>query len=255
MEPFDEGEQTLIRPDFEPGEDLEREEVERREEAWERPEVEPREEVLFREMSKSETKTHKWRKELSSLVKQSKNAMMSSICPSEEQTGSKAKKSRKSLYDDRMASLRTEGLSTSFDHPEITHPDEDFTPCPSIDMRRKALSTSPTRPMSDGITIGATSTFDKQVSTLNQVPTSDDLRMKSREYLLIKPRAQNRYNNYDNYNGTNTGANSSWYRPRDDMGKRRSIANWGSMDYHVSACSAHKKNMKAVGHFLDDVDN
>ena len=90
--------------------------------------------------------------------------------------------------------------------------------------------------------------------TINQLPTSDDLRMKSREYLLIKPRAQNRYNNYDNYNGTNTGANSSWYRPRDDMDKRRSIANWGSMDYHVSACSAHKKNMKAIGHFLDDVD-
>ena len=70
--PLDEGEQTLIRPDFEPGEDLEREEMERTEEASERSEVEPRVEVLFRGMSKSETKTHKRRKEQSSLVKKSK---------------------------------------------------------------------------------------------------------------------------------------------------------------------------------------
>ena len=72
VEPFDEGERTLIRPDFEPSEDLEREEVERTEEASERSEVEPREEMLFRGMSKSQTKTQKWRKEQSSLVKQSK---------------------------------------------------------------------------------------------------------------------------------------------------------------------------------------
>ena len=93
VDPFDEGEQTLIRPNFEPGEDLERVEIERTEEASERSEVQPREKVLFRGMSKSET--HKWRKEQSSLVKQSKNAMMSSISPSEEQTGWKAKKSWK----------------------------------------------------------------------------------------------------------------------------------------------------------------
>ena len=35
--------------------------------------------------------------------------MMSSISPSEEQTGSKAKKRWKSLYNERMASLRAEG--------------------------------------------------------------------------------------------------------------------------------------------------
>ena len=48
VDPFDDGEQTLIQPEFEPGEDLGREEVERTEEASERSEVEPREEVLFR---------------------------------------------------------------------------------------------------------------------------------------------------------------------------------------------------------------
>ena len=78
--------------------------------------------------------------------------------------------------------------------------------------------------------------------SFDQVPTPDDLRMKSREYLLIKPRAQNRYSNYGNYSGTNTGANSGWYKPRDDMDKRRSCANCGSMDHHVSACSAYKQN-------------
>ena len=48
------------------------------------------------------------------------------------------------------------------------------------------------------------------ILSLDQVPTPDDLRMKTREYLLIKPCAQNRYSNYGNYIGTNTGANSSW---------------------------------------------
>ena len=54
--------------------------------------------------------------------------------------------------------------------------------------------------------------------------------------------------------GTNTGANSSWYKPRGDMNKRRYCANCGSMDHHISACSAYKQNMKAIGNYLDDVD-
>ena len=175
VDPFDEGERTLIRPDFEPSEDLEREEVERTEETSERSEVEPREEVLFKGMSKSETKSHRWRREYShssnthsSLAKQSNNAMMSSISPSKEQPGSKAKKSWKSLYDERMASLRTERLSSSYDYPEITHPDVNFTPCPRNDMSRKASSASPTRPMSDGITMGASSTFDRLMTSMSK---------------------------------------------------------------------------------------
>ena len=82
--------------------------------------------------------------------------------------------------------------------------------------------------------------------SLDEVPTPDDFCMKSREYLLIKTRARNRYSNYGNYSGTNTGANSSWYKPRDDMDKRRSYAKCGSMDHHVSAYSASKQNMKAI---------
>ena len=175
VESFDEGERTLIRPDFEPSEDLEREEFERTEEASERSEVGPREEVLFRGMSKSETKSHKWRKEPShptsthsSLAKQSNNAMMSSISPNEEQTVSKAKKSWRSLYDERMASLQAEGLSSSYDYPGITHPDVNFTPCPRNDMGRKASSALPTRLMSDGITMGASSTFDRLMMSMGK---------------------------------------------------------------------------------------
>ena len=175
VDPFDVGERTLFRPDFEPSEDLEREEVERTEEASERSEVEPPEEVLFWGLSKSETKSHNWRTKLShptnthsSLAKQSKNAIMSSKSPNEEQTGSKAKKSWKTLYDERMASLQTEVLSSSCDNPEITHPDVNFTPCPRKGMSRKALSTSRTRPMSDGITLGVSSTFDQLMTSMGK---------------------------------------------------------------------------------------
>ena len=80
----------------------------------------------------------------------------------------------------------------------------------------------------------------------DSMPTPDDLRMNSREYLLIKPRAQNRYNNYGNYSGINTSTSSGWYKPRDDLDKRRSCANCGSLDHHVSACSTYKQNMKAT---------
>ena len=89
--------------------------------------------------------------------------------PREEQSSSKAKKSWKSLYDERMASLQTEGLSSSYDYREIAHSDVDLTPCPRNDKSKKALSNSPTRPMSDGITVGVSSTFYRMmVSTGTQ---------------------------------------------------------------------------------------
>ena len=46
--------------------------------------------------------------------------------------------------------------------------------------------------------------------SFDQVPTPVDLCIKLRQYLLIKPRAQNRYSNYGNYSGTNSSAKSSW---------------------------------------------
>ena len=53
MEPFEEGKQTLILPDFEPARTLNGRELKERR----RPRS-----VLFRGMSKSETKSNKWRK-------------------------------------------------------------------------------------------------------------------------------------------------------------------------------------------------
>ena len=67
-----------------------------------------------------------------------------------------------------MASVQTEGLSYSYDRQEITHPDVNFAPCPGNDMSRKALSTSPTRPMSDRITLGVSSTFDRLMTSLGK---------------------------------------------------------------------------------------
>ena len=43
------------------------------------------------------------------------------------------------------------------------------------------------------------------ILSVDSVPTPDDLRIKSRKYLLIKPRVQNRYTNYSDYSGMNTG--------------------------------------------------
>ena len=121
--PFEEREQTMTRPDHlhhadleEPVEDLEREEVEKAQETSERSEVEAREEHSFKGTSGSETKSNWWRKEQPSLVKQGKNAMMSSISPWEEQAKSKAMKSSMTSYDERMTSLRTDVLSSSYDH-------------------------------------------------------------------------------------------------------------------------------------------
>ena len=53
------------------------------------------------------------------------------------------------------------------------------------------------------------------------VPMPDDLRMKLHEYLLKKPSAKNLYCNYGNYSGINNGKSSGWFKPRDDMNKRR----------------------------------
>ena len=78
--------------------------------------------------------------------------------------------------------------------------------------------------------------------------------MKSNEYLLVRPMAQNCYNYYGNYSGMNTGAGSDCYKPRDDMDKRSSCAKWGSLDHHVSAYSTYEPDMKTIGYLLDDVD-
>ena len=172
-DPLEEGEQTLIRRDHhhreepeEPGEELKPEETEETQGTSERSEVGIGEELLFKGTSKSDTKINSRRKEQSSLVKQGKNAMMSSVSPREGQPSSKAKRSFKTMYDERMRSLRTDGLSSGYDSPGLMHSEMDLTLNPRQEKSKKALSDSPTRPMSDGITMGASSTYDKLMMSI-----------------------------------------------------------------------------------------
>ena len=87
-------------------------------------------------------------------------------------------------------------------------------------------------------------------------PTPEELSLKSKEYLLLKPPSRSGYykNNYGNFNNGPANQGNNWYKPRDDMDKRRSCANCSSTDNHVSACPAYKQGMKAIGFSLEDED-
>ena len=87
-------------------------------------------------------------------------------------------------------------------------------------------------------------------------PTPEELRLKSKEYLLLKPPSRSGYykNNYGNFNNGPANQGNSWYKPRDDIYKRRSCANCSSTDHHVSACPTYKQGMKAIGFSLEDED-
>ena len=87
-------------------------------------------------------------------------------------------------------------------------------------------------------------------------PTPEELRRKSNEYLLLKPPSRSGYykNNYGNFNNGTANQGKNWYKPRDDMDKRRSCANCSSTDHHVSACPTYKQGMKAIGFSLEDED-
>ena len=84
--------------------------------------------------------------------------------------------------------------------------------------------------------------------------TPEELRLKSKEYLLLKPPSRSGYykNNYGNFNNGPANQKNNWYKPRDDMDKRRSCANCSSTDHHVSACPTYKQGMKAIGFSLED---
>ena len=87
-------------------------------------------------------------------------------------------------------------------------------------------------------------------------PTPEELRLKLKEYILLKPPSRSGYykNNYGNFNNGPANQGNNWYKPRDDMDKRRSCANCSSTDHHVSACPTYKQGMKAIGFSLEDED-
>ena len=87
-------------------------------------------------------------------------------------------------------------------------------------------------------------------------PTPKELRLKSKDYLLLKPPSRSGYykKNFGNFNNGPANQGNNWYKPRDDMDKRRSCANCSSTDHHVSACPTYKQDMKAIGFNLEDED-
>ena len=87
-------------------------------------------------------------------------------------------------------------------------------------------------------------------------PTPEELRLKSIEYLLMKPPSRSGFykNNYGNLNNGPANQGNNWYKQRDDMDKRRSCANCSSTDHHVSASPTYKQGMKAICFSLEDED-
>ena len=87
-------------------------------------------------------------------------------------------------------------------------------------------------------------------------PTPEELRLKSKEYLLLKPPSRSGYykNSYGSFTNGPANQGNNWYKPRDDMDKRRCCANCSSTDHHVSACPTYKQGLKAIGFCLEDED-
>ena len=87
-------------------------------------------------------------------------------------------------------------------------------------------------------------------------PTPEELRLKLKEYSLLKPPLRSGYfkNNYGNFNNGPANQGKNWYKLRDHVDKRRSCKKCSSTDHHVSACPTYKQGMKAIGFSLEDED-
>ena len=86
----------------------------------------------------------------------------------------------------------------------------------------------------------------------DNAPTPEEMRQKSREYMLMKPKKYSYPENRNMQGGVNH--RSSSYKPRDDMDKRRSWANCGSADHHVAECTTYKQGMKSLGYAPNEED-
>ena len=93
-------------------------------------------------------------------------------------------------------------------------------------------------------------------SLSTNAPTTEELRLKAKEYLLQKPplRCSCYKNTYGSFNNRPANQGNNWYKSRDDIDKRRSCANCSSTDHHVSACPTYKQGMKSIGFSLEDED-
>ena len=87
----------------------------------------------------------------------------------------------------------------------------------------------------------------------DNAPTPEEMRQKSREYMLMNTKKYP-YSEIRNMQGGSQPQRSSRYKPRDDMVKRRSCANFGSADHHVAGCTTYKQRMKSLGYAPDKED-
>ena len=83
--------------------------------------------------------------------------------------------------------------------------------------------------------------------------TPEEMRQKSREYILMKSKKYSYPENSNMQRGSQP-QRSSWYKPRDDMDQRRICANCGSADHHVAGCTTYKQGMKSLGYAPDEED-
>ena len=79
----------------------------------------------------------------------------------------------------------------------------------------------------------------------DSAPTPEEMRQKSREYMLMKPKKYS-YSDNGNMQEGSQPQRSSWYKPRDEMDKRRSCANFGSADHHVADFTTYKHEESRV---------
>ena len=62
--------------------------------------------------------------------------------------------------------------------------------------------------------------------------------------MLMKPK-KNSYSENRNMQWDSQPQRSTWYKPRDDMDKRRSCANCGSADHRLADCMTYKQGLKS----------
>ena len=79
------------------------------------------------------------------------------------------------------------------------------------------------------------------------------MRQKSREYRLMKPKKYS-FSEGSNMQRGSQLQRSSWYKPRDDIDKRRRCAKCGSADRHVADCKTYKQGMKSLGYAPEEED-
>ena len=70
----------------------------------------------------------------------------------------------------------------------------------------------------------------------DNAPNPEKMRPKSREYMLMKSKKCS-FSDGRNLRVSSQQQRSTWYKPRDDMDKRRSCAISGSADHHVAGCA------------------